>query len=311
MLYAAYHAGVSMAEVADWLYRADPAPALDLLAAHHAAGGQGATGAGIAWGVLGSVEQLADRERSSVYSTAQRVVTAYQLEGVRALAGESNFDPAAFATSTDTLYVAAGIDVQAAAAPVVVALLTAITTAVYARQRAVSAGTAPPGPPVQMILDEAATIASGLLTLCSTKLIFGGIADPDTLTALSAFIGSYDRTMTSHSTGYSSGNWMQPGQTTTSTTTSTQRQPILEPGQIAQIPPGQALLIDGTRYATIALRPLVGPTLPLAPRPSHGHRPIPPSPPALVALLSRPGARLCRPTVPRFPEGTTDPFWTP
>ncbi len=293
MLYAAHHAGVSMAEVADWLYRADPAPALDLLAAHHTGGGQGATGAGIAWGVLGSVEQLADRERSSVYSTAQRVVTAHQLEGVRALAGESNFDPAAFATSTDTVYVAAGIDVQTAAAPVVVALLTAITSAVYARQRAVSAGTARPGPPVQMILDEAANIApiadlpqwlstaggnglhlvvvfqdlsqvatrwgrhiaSGLLTLCSTKLILGGIADPDTLAALSGFIGSYDRTMISHSTGYTSGNWMQPGQTTTSTTTSTQRQPILEPGQIAQIPPGQALLIDGTRYATIALGP--------------------------------------------------------
>ena len=191
------------------------------------------------------------------------------------------------------MYVAAGIDVQAAAAPVVVALLTAITTAVYARQRAVSAGTARPGPPVQMIFDEAANIApiadlpqwlstaggnglhlvvvfqdlsqvatrwgrhiaSGLLTLCSIKLILGGIADPDTLTALSAFIGFYDRTMTSHSTGYSSGNWMQPGQTTTSTTTSTQRQPILEPGQIARISPGQALLIDGTRYATIALGP--------------------------------------------------------
>jgi len=91
-----------------------------------------------------------------------------------------------------------------------------------------------------------------LLTLCSTKLILGGIADPATLTALSSFIGQYDRTMTSHTSGQST-SWMQPPTSTTSTATSTQRQPILEPGQIAQIPPGSALLIDGTAYATISL----------------------------------------------------------
>jgi hypothetical protein len=76
------------------------------------------------------------------------------------------------------------------------------------------------------------------------------------LNALSAVIGSYDRTMTSSSDGYSSGNWMQPGQRSWSTTTSTQRQPIMEPGQIAaQIPRGHALLIDGTRYSQITLGP--------------------------------------------------------
>ena len=227
-----------------------------------------------------------------MYSTAQRVVTAYLMEGVRELVADPNFDPAAFVTSTDTLYVAASDDVQAAAAPVVVALLTAIRSAVYERQRAVSAGRAPAGVPVQMILDEAANIApiaelpqwlstaggnglhlvvvfqdlsqvasrwgrhvaSGMLTLCSTKLILGGIADPATLSALSAFVGQYDRTMTSRSEGQSS-SWMQPPTQTVSTQTSIQRQAVLEPGQIAQIPPGQALLIDGTRYATITLGP--------------------------------------------------------
>lgn len=45
MLYAAHHAGLSMTDVADWLYQADPAEALDLLAEHVEGGGPGANGA--------------------------------------------------------------------------------------------------------------------------------------------------------------------------------------------------------------------------------------------------------------------------
>ncbi|MHB8319307.1 MAG: type IV secretory system conjugative DNA transfer family protein [Acidimicrobiales bacterium] len=283
MLYAAFHAARTMVEVSDWLYRSDPSDALGLLHEQAEGGGTYADSARIAWSVLNSVEQLAERERSSVYSTAQRVVTAYLMEGVRGLVTDPNFDPNTFVNSTDTLYIVAGLDVQAAAAPVVVALLTAITTAVYERERAVSAGVVARGMPVQMILDEAANIApiadlpqwlstaggnglhlvvvfqdlsqvagrwgrhiaAGILTLCSTKMVLGGIADPDTLNALSGFIGQYDRVMTSYSNG--------PGGNTVST--SIQRQAVLEPGQIAQMARGQALLITGSQHQMITLGP--------------------------------------------------------
>jgi hypothetical protein len=153
---AAHHASLSITEVADWLYAADPSEPLDLLAGHAAEGGGGPQGRTSPWGAPSSVEHLAERERSSVYSTAQRVVAAYLMEGVRAAVADPNFDSAAFVDSPDdTLYIAAPDDVQATTAPVVVALLTPIKSAVYDRQRAVSAGQAArPGAPVQMILDE-------------------------------------------------------------------------------------------------------------------------------------------------------------
>jgi type IV secretion system protein VirD4 len=307
MLYAAFHAGRSMVDVSDWLYQADPTIALDLLAHQAAAGSEGAGGARIAWQVLGSVDQLADRERSSVYSTAQRVVTAYVMEGVRGLVTDPNFDPAAFVTSADTLYVVGGIDVQAAAAPVVVALLTAITTAVYQRQRAVSAGLAPPGIPVQMILDEAANIApiaelpqwlstaggnglhlvvvfqdlsqvaarwgrhiaAGILTLCATRLVLGGIADPDTLTALSNFIGAYDR-----ATG------PPPPAPAPAPNANRSSNPARSPRYLAVTP------CSPTAPATASdPRPLVGHPLPLAPPPNR-HHPTP-RPATLPAYLTR------------------------
>jgi len=81
-------------------------------------------------------------------------------------------------------------------------------------------------------------IAAGILTLCSSKLILGGIADPDTLHALSTFIGCYDHEMTSYTSGYTSGSTLQPGSNSTSFSTSPswERRPVLEPGQIARIP---------------------------------------------------------------------------
>lgn len=107
-------------------------------------------------------------------------------------------------------------------------------------------------------------IAAGILTLCSSKLVLGGIADPGTLSALSQFIGQYDRILTSTTTGYSTpANFLHGGsQATRSTSTSIQRQPVMEPGQIAQIPPGQALYINGTRYSTITLGPWWDPSSP-------------------------------------------------
>ncbi len=294
LLLAAHHGGRPMGGVADWIYNADLGPARALLEEATSSGNDYSAGTGTALTALVSVDQLADRERSSVLSTAQRVVSAYMLEGPRLASTEPNFDPHEFIRSTDTVYVTASDDVQSVTAPVVVALLTAIKSATYDRQRLVSAGLAPRTHPVRMLLDEAANIApitelpqwlstaggnglhivvvfqdlsqaasrwgrhvaDGLLTLCTVKLILGGIGDPTTLRALSEYIGNYDRAMYSHTRGSSltsMGNGMLMMAPSKSTTVSYHRQAVLEPGQIAQIGYGQALLIDRTHYEQISL----------------------------------------------------------
>jgi type IV secretory pathway TraG/TraD family ATPase VirD4 len=104
--------------------------------------------------VMAGIEKTDARERSSIYSAAAGVLAAYNADATRATASEANFDPARFATSTDTIYITAPEHKQALCAPLIVGLLEQVRHAVY--EAAQSALT---GPPMLWALDEIANIA--------------------------------------------------------------------------------------------------------------------------------------------------------
>ena len=168
--------------------------------------------------VLAGVRPTEDRERSGIFSTAAGLLAAYRSEAALATTREPNFDPAAFARSTDALYICAPGHAQEQLAPIVVALLEQIRAAVYARPADAA--------PVVFALDEVAGIAplpslpalaaegagQGLVTLAclqdlsqararwgaeaegffslfNSKVIFPGIGDQRTLSLVSALAG--------------------------------------------------------------------------------------------------------------------------
>jgi type IV secretory pathway TraG/TraD family ATPase VirD4 len=91
--------------------------------------------------------------------------------------------------------------------------------------------------------------ADGFLTLFGTKLLLPGIADTTTLEAVSTTLGEYDRQMISRTSDASL--FSDPGKK--SRTVSTQRTRVLSPGEIAGIPAGRGLHLDGTRWELLAL----------------------------------------------------------
>jgi type IV secretion system protein VirD4 len=101
--------------------------------------------------------------------------------------------------------------------------------------------------------------ADGFLTLFGTKLILPGIADHKTLDTISTALGEYDRRVVSHTTPQVSllatvlGGKHPPPHN--STTTSTQRTRRLSPGEIAGIPAGKALHLDGLAWELVTLTP--------------------------------------------------------
>ena len=96
-------------------------------------------------GILGTE----DRERSGIFSTASGIFRAYRSETALASTAHPNFDPAAFACSTDAVYICAPAHAQEQLAPLVVALLEQIRSAVYARPQSAA--------PVVFALDEVAS----------------------------------------------------------------------------------------------------------------------------------------------------------
>jgi type IV secretion system protein VirD4 len=232
-----------------------------------------------------------DRERSSIFSATADALQAYTSENALAAAREPNFDVEAFVRSSATVYINAPAEEQAAAAPIVCGLLSEIRRASY---RAHAAGQLTHGR-VLFALDEVANIApleelpqiasegggqglillaalqdlsqarqrwgaqaDGFLTLFGAKLILPGVADARTLEAISQTLGEYDRQMVSRTRP-------QPGVMDVvvggrpaphkSTTYSTQRTRVLSPGELANIPAGRALHLDGVRWELVTLTP--------------------------------------------------------
>jgi type IV secretory pathway TraG/TraD family ATPase VirD4 len=97
-------------------------------------------------------------------------------------------------------------------------------------------------------------LADGFLTVFGEKLILPGIADPKTLEAISLALGEYDRQVTSttrHPIGSGGGSLPLGGGV--SRTTSIQRHRVLSPGEIANVPVGQALHLDGLAWELLSL----------------------------------------------------------
>jgi type IV secretion system protein VirD4 len=279
LLYAAYLTDKPVDEVVRWVLMHDLKPALEALA--------DAVSEFPALALVG-IQRTDERERSSIFSAAAGVLAAYNSDAVRASAANPNFDPDAFADSTDTIYITSAEEYQALCAPLIVGLLEQIRHATYRRSRRHRN----PGPAMTWAIDEIPNIApihdlpalvsqaggqglqliaglqdftqarerwgehaaDGFMSLFQTKLILNGIGDSKTLESISLTLGEYDRNVVSQSIGRSEPQEFMSSPTESDTVSNqTQRQRVLTPGEIARLPDGQALLLRGADWETIHL----------------------------------------------------------
>jgi type IV secretion system protein VirD4 len=274
LLHAAAIGGRGVDAVVDWVLRHElEEPGILLQQA----------GSDQACGVLTGLQNTEGRERSSIFSAAADALDAYTSQAALAAASEPNFDADRFVRSTDTIYVHAPAEHQALAAPLVCGLLSEIRAATYRAHRQQRLRNR-----VLFALDEAANIApvaelpaiasegggqglvllavlqdlsqararwgqaaDGFLTLFGSKLILPGIADVQTLEMVSTAIGEFDRQVVSETRSRQRG----PLVAHSSRTYSTQRHRLLPPGDIANIPAGRALYLDGLRWRLVTLTP--------------------------------------------------------
>jgi type IV secretion system protein VirD4 len=277
LLYAAQLTDRPIEEVLRWTLRQDLAPALEVLADGESA---------IAADVLIGIERTDTRERSSIFSATAGVLSAYNSDGARQSAAHPNFDPDHFAAATDTVYITSPEQRQAVCAPLIVGLLEQIRHSAYARARTDHA----PEPGMLWLLDEVANIApihdlpalvsqaggqnlqvviglqdlsqartrwgadaaDGFLSLFQAKVILSGIADTRTLESISLTLGEYDRDIVSQALGHSEPQeWLREPTHSDTVNYHTQRQRVLTPGEIAKLPPGRALLLQGADWQLV------------------------------------------------------------
>jgi type IV secretory pathway TraG/TraD family ATPase VirD4 len=281
LLYAANLRARPVSELLGWVLRQDLDAASATLTDHDAS---------VANDVLVGIAKTDARERSSIFSATAGVLAAYNADATRRAAANPNFDADRFAASAETIYVTAPAHKQALCAPLVVGLLEEIRHATYRR-----AAEGHLSPPLFLCLDEVANIApihdlpalvseaggqglhvmaclqdlsqarerwgdaaaDGFLSLFQTKLILSGIGDSRTLDAISLALGEFDRQLVSHSLGRSrqDGLFPPPGTSTESVTYHTQRQRTLPPGDVARLPSGRGLVLQGTRWSLVRLTP--------------------------------------------------------
>jgi type IV secretory pathway TraG/TraD family ATPase VirD4 len=285
LLHAAFVTDRQITQVLTWVLRAELEVARKALEDH---------GAQVAADVLAGIAKTDERERSSILSATAGVLSAYNADAVRRNAAHPNFDADHFVGSCDTVYITAPAHKQGLCAPLVVGLLEQIRHATYryapaARQERLSpvylcldevANMAPihdlpalvseaggQGLHVMVCLQDLSQArkrwgddaADGFLSLFQTKVILNGIADPKTLEAVSLCLGEYDRQLVTHTLGRSQTEtefFEIPRPTETeSVAYHTARQRVLSPGEIAQLPPGRALHLQGTRWGLIRSTP--------------------------------------------------------
>ena len=268
LFHAAALSGGDLASVLSWLHRRElvrPLAVLTEMCAARAAD------------LLTGVARTDGRELSGIFSTADSILAAYRTDAAMGAARSPNFDPATFVGTNDTVYLCAPASSQALHAPLVVALLDQVRTAVY-RTRF--------WPPMFFALDEVAQIApladlpatiaeggsqnlvvmaclqdlsqararwgaaaDGFLTLFTEKVVLPGIADIDTLKAVSALAGEVDVPTLSVTTA-----WFSP--TGPSRTWSPRRLPVLPVDGVANGLPGHAILISGTTIGCVGMLPV-------------------------------------------------------
>jgi type IV secretory pathway TraG/TraD family ATPase VirD4 len=275
ILHAAAISDQPMRTVIGWVTSHDIDTALSALRDHD--------GVPLALDVLTGVANTEAPERSSIFSATADTLDAYTSVAAQQAAEDHNFDTNGFVASGDTVYIHAPAESQRLAAPLVCGLLAEIRRATYqAHAQGQLAGR------VLFALDEVAnvapiqelpqiasegggqgllllavlqdlsqararwgTMADGFLTLFGTKLILPGVADQRTLETISIALGEYDRQVVSSTSTRMPRSW----QTQHGETVSTQRTRVLSPGDIANIPTGHALHLDGVRWELLTLTP--------------------------------------------------------
>lgn len=266
LLHAAALGAHRLPTVLEWIHRRETWHALDELSVH--------TGAHVAHDLLAGIADTDSRELSGIWSTADSVLAAYRTTTALAAADQPNFDPMAFARSSDTVHIVIPGARAAMYAPIVCALLDQIRAQTLA---------ASGHWPMLWALDEIANVAplpnlpaiaadagsqglillpclqdlsqarqrwghqaDGLLTLFATTLLLPGIADPATLGTVTTLAGKVDRPQRSVTRrGFFDGH----------TTISTQQRPLLPESVIAHGKPGHALHLRGTHPTWLRLTP--------------------------------------------------------
>ena len=260
LLFAAATGGGTIDDVARWVDTQEVAEVLELL---EAAGVEEAIWAARAtW-------QRDDRQRSSVYTTAETVLDPL-IDGSRR-DGEPIIDPDELLTGPHTLYVCAPAHDQRRLRGVFVAVVKQVLEAAFTR----TARFGRLDPPLLVVLDEAANIApvaelDGLAATCAghgiqlvtvwqdlaqitarygpraptvlnnhrARLFLAGIAEPSTLEHASMLVGDEEIVV---------GSLTRDGRGGRSTTTSTHRRRLLPPEALRQLPRGTGVLIAGER----------------------------------------------------------------
>ena len=275
------HAGALLGEptrrVVSWVNRRESTAALSALSA---------AGSELALDALTGVTACEDRELSGIWSTASGVLAAYRTEAALATTERPNFDPARFVRSCDTLYICAPGRHQDLVAPLVSGLVEEVRSE---RFRMHARGEGRRHPALVLALDEVANIAPlpelpsivsegggqgvmtlaclqdlsqaasrwgdhqarGFLTLFAAKAVLPGVADVQTLQAVSALVGEHDVRLRSRSRTGWRGPW--------TTSLSVRRQALLAPDQVRRGRPGHALLLEADRPASWV--GLAGPSL--------------------------------------------------
>jgi type IV secretion system protein VirD4 len=260
LLFAAATGGATMDDVARWVDTQEVTEVLDLL---ESAGVDEAI-----WAARATF-QRDDRQRSSVYTTAETVLDP--LVGGVGTTVDSTIAPDELLDGPHTLYLCAPAHDQRRFRGVFVALVKQVLEAAFTK----AACSGPLEPPLLVVLDEAANIApvaelDGLAATCAghgiqlltvwhdlaqitarygpraptvlnnhrARLFLSGIADPSTLEYASLLVGEEEVSM---------GSLTQDGRGGRSTTTSTHRRRLLPPEGLRQLPRGSGVLIYGER----------------------------------------------------------------
>lgn len=262
LLFAAASAGLSMTDVVRWVDTQEESEVLQLL---------DATGVVEAIAAARALFGKEERQRSSIYTTAETILEPFGSEGADGLGGDApDIDPSRLVTGPNTLYLCAPAHDQRRLSPLFTAVLRQVVEHVF--DTVTRTGT-PLDPPLLVVLDEAANIAplADLDAVAATaaghgiqlvtiwhdlaqitarygaraptvvnnhraKVFLSGISDPSTLDYASHLIGDEEVLLPAFTAG---------GQGGPTTTRSPSSRRLAPPHALRRIPAGEGVLVYG------------------------------------------------------------------